>query len=359
MKTTLKVMTMCSGISWFTATAGDLTVPTGPLPETAPRLASVMVDNSGSPITTLADWQRHRGELLEQWRKLLGGRFPTAKAALKTELLGTEELAEFTRQHLRYQIEEGVWTDAYLLIPKGLPDQKRPGVVVFHQTVATNAAQVAGLDDSVPELMQGVQLVRRGYLVLCPRCFIFADGTDYAGNVTLMQQRHPDWTGMGRMTWDAIRAADLMLSRPDLDPARLGAIGHSLGAKEALYAAAFDERYRAVVFNEGGIGLGFSNWEAPWYLGPTIRQPGLGVDHHQLVALIAPRAFLLLAGGEADPESSRAYLLAALPVYRLYSAKPALGWLNHRTGHRYPPAAQAAAEAFLDAQLGGAPNSPP
>ena len=39
-------------------------------------------------------------------------------------------------------------------------------------------------------------------------------------------------------------------------------------------AAAFDERYRAVVFSEGGIGLGFSNWDAVWYLGKKIRAPG-------------------------------------------------------------------------------------
>jgi hypothetical protein len=39
-----------------------------------------------------------------------------------------------------------------------------------------------------------------------------------------------------------------------------------------LYAAAFDERYKAVVFSEGGIGLTFSNWDAVWYLGEGIRR---------------------------------------------------------------------------------------
>src|SRR5262245_24791474 len=36
--------------------------------------------------------------------------------------------------------------------------------------------------------------------------------------------------------------------------------GFLLGVKEVLYAMAFDERYRAGVANEGGVGLRMSNW---------------------------------------------------------------------------------------------------
>ena len=53
------------------------------------------------------------------------------------------------------------------------------------------------------------------------------------------------------------------------------------------HAAAFDERFKVAVFSEGGIGLTFSNWDAPWYLGPRIRQPGFAREHHELLALIA------------------------------------------------------------------------
>jgi cephalosporin-C deacetylase-like acetyl esterase len=56
------------------------------------------------------------------------------------------------------------------------------------------------------------------------------------------------------MLFDAVRAADVLESLPGVDAKRLACIGHSLGAKEALYAGAFDDRFRAAVFSEGGIG---------------------------------------------------------------------------------------------------------
>src|SRR5260370_42652872 len=105
---------------------------------------------------------------------------------------------------------------------------------------------------------------------------------------------------MAKMLFDATRAVDLLASLPGLDPKRLGAIGHSLGAKEALYLAAFDRRIRAAVSSEGGIGLTYSNWDAPWYLGEAIRRPGFGLDHGQVVSLAAPRALLLIGGDSAD-----------------------------------------------------------
>ncbi len=245
-------------------------------------------------------------------------------------------------------------TEAYLLTPRPVLG-KHAAVVVFHQTTRTNFRQAAGLDESIPELMQGVQLVRRGYIVLCPRCFIFENGAveavGFALNVARMQERHPDWTGMARMTWDAVRAADFLESLPGVDRTRIGCIGHSLGAKEVLYAAAFDERYRAAVYNDGGIGLNFNNWQATWYLGPQICAPAFAWEHHQLLALVAPRAFLFLAGEAEDGERSRPFVEAVRPVYHLLGAEDKLGWLNHRAGHRYPPKAQGVAEAFLDTHL--------
>jgi len=156
---------------------------------------------------------------------------------------------------------------------------------------------------------------------------------------------------MTRMVWDAIRAADFVESLPNVDRKRIGCVGHSLGGKEVLYAMAFDERYRAGVSSEGGIGLKFSNWAATWYLGPRINQPGFDLENHEVLALIAPRAFLLLAGDSADDDRSWAFIQAVRPVYELLGAPRNIGWLNHHLGHRYAPEARAAAEEFLDQHL--------
>jgi hypothetical protein len=309
----------------------------------------LLVSRAGDPITNRSQWPAQREALRRRWLDFLG-ELPDRKAPLKAEVTATEQCDGFTRQLVRYQIEEGVFTDAYLLKP-ATNQVTYPAMVVFHQTVRTAAAQVAGVDTSVPDLMQGVQLVRRGYVVLCPRCYIFAEGASYSNHVQAMLTRHPAWKGMTRMLWDGVRAADYLESLPYVDKTRLGCLGHSLGAKEVLYAAAFDERFKVAVFSEGGIGIGFSNWEAIWYLSGAVKEPGFALEHHQLMALIAPRAFLLLGGQSADGDKSWAFIEATLPVYTLLGARGELGWLNHRSGHRYPPEARAVAEEFIDRRL--------
>jgi dipeptidyl aminopeptidase/acylaminoacyl peptidase len=309
-----------------------------------------MINAKGQPITTQRQWRKQREVLRTEWLKVLG-EFPKKKAPLKTEILETERLSEFTRQHVRYQVEDGLFADGYLLTPREAKG-KLPAVVVFHPTTPFQARGVAGLEPSYDaEKWQGVQLVQRGYVVWCPRNYINTTGADWKGNAQRVRERHPDWTGMTRRVWDAIRAADFLESLPNVDRKRIGCLGHSLGGKEVLYAMAFDERYRAGVSSEGGIGLRFSNWDAEWYLGDRINQRGFAREHHEVLALAAPRAFLLLAGESADKDASGAFIEAVRPVYALLGAAENVRLWNHRQGHRYPPEARAAAEEFLDRHL--------
>jgi len=128
-------------------------------------------------------------------------------------------------------------------------------------------------------------------------------------------------------------------------------VGHSLGAKEVLYQAAFDERIKVSVSSEGGIGTKFSNWDAPWYLGSSVKEPAFTHEHHELLALAAPRPFLLIGGESADGDRGWPYIAAALPVYRLYGNPPRLGQYNHRAGHAVPPAALERIEEWFAAYL--------
>lgn len=323
-----------------------------------PTLSPLLVDKSGHDIKTKEEWLKQREQIRRDWLAALGIEIPSHRAPLKTEILNTEELPTFTRQHLKYQIENGVYTDGYLLTPKNLKG-KAPAIVVFHPTTPLQAKGVAGLAPEYgEEKRQGLQLVERGYIVWCPRNFIFdkvpglVDGIKlYVANVATMQKRDPKRTGMGRMVLEAVRAADFVESLPNVDAKHIGGIGHSLGGKQVVYAAAFDERYQAVVSSEGGIGLTFSNWEAVWYLGPQIKESKWKLENHQVLSLIAPRAFFLLAGDSSDDQRSGAFIEAARPIYSLFQAEKNLSWLNHHQGHRYGPDARKAAEDFLDAYL--------
>ena len=156
---------------------------------------------------------------------------------------------------------------------------------------------------------------------------------------------------MAKMLWDAIRAVDVLTHLVEVDRERIGALGHSLGAKETLYLAAFDERIRAAVSSEGGIGTRFSNWDAPWYLGPEIHAGSFEHEHHELLAMVAPRAFLLIGGDSADGEKSWPFIESVLNVYRLYPGRPKLGLFNHKQGHAVPPVAEQRIYEWLEAYL--------
>ncbi|TWT34757.1 hypothetical protein Enr8_21710 [Blastopirellula retiformator] len=139
------------------------------------------------------------------------------------------------------------------------------------------------------------------------------------------------------MLADEMRAVDVLFAQEDVDPKRIGAYGHSLGAKEALYLTAFDNRVCAAVASEGGIGMDSTNWEAPWYLGPIVKSEGFTRRHDDLIALIAPRPFLALGGetgrGCADGVRSWPELLVGQRVAALYEQPLRIGLWNHGEGH--------------------------
>src|SRR5450755_703131 len=54
---------------------------------------------------------------------------------------------------------------------------------------------------------------------------------------------------------DMQRGLDLLLARPDVDPQRIGYVGHSLGATKGGILAAIDKRVRAYVLMGGAVSL--------------------------------------------------------------------------------------------------------
>lgn len=169
--------------------------------------------------------------------------------------------------------------------------------------------------------------VQRGYLAVAMRWYGEGAGEGYDEAVLNLARQHPGMTGMAKVIEDTRRLLDYLVTRPDVDAARIGIIGHSLGGKMALYGAAFEPRISVVVSSEPGIGLNLSNYEAFWYWG---KQRPRDRDQQELLALIAPRPFLLIGGESSDGDRSWPFLKAAQPVY----PQPLhLGFFNHRQGH--------------------------
>src|SRR5690606_26256518 len=134
-------------------------------------------------------------------------------------------------------------------------------------------------------------LAERGYVTLSQRWFMEGYSKTPRGSEASLQDRYkdcvarfvrasPSWKALGRVIWDASRCIDYLTTLENVDPDRIGCMGHSLGGKMALYAGAFDPRIQVVVVSEPGIGLPFSNWEQLWYLGPEVKEPAFPWDHH-------------------------------------------------------------------------------
>lgn len=309
----------------------------------ARALALVLVDEAGQPITTLAQWQPARERLRRRWLDFLGP-MPAERPAIRLEVLSEERLDGVVRQLVRYESEAVLPVEAYLLRPENSvrgrdAHGRRAGVVALHPTTNDTIDEIAGVRGRDGR-DTGLQLARQGFVVVCPRCFLWQNASSIDEAVEAFRRRHPETLGMHKMLWDAQRALDVLCSLSDtVDKSRLGAIGHSLGAKEALYLAAFDDRLTAAVASEGGIGLPHTNWHALWYLGGSIRDADFPREHHELLALAAPKPFLIIAGesgpGAADGDRTWPYVAAALPVYRLYGKPARLGIYNHHEGHSF------------------------
>jgi dienelactone hydrolase len=306
------------------------------LSDPARPLAPLLTENDGQAISSLTGWHRRRAELGRAWRELLGSIDVERIVPPAVQVVEEDRVGDVLRELVQYESEPGATTQAYVLRPRQSRGLKR-GVVVFHSTFRASIQQPAGLAD-VSEKHFGLALARRGFVAFCPRNFLWPETTRMAADeeTRRFHARHPRAKGMAKMLFDGQVALDILAARPDVDRQRLGCIGHSLGAKEALYLAAFDERLSATVSSEGGIGTAMSNWDADWYLGPGAKDQAFGREHHELLALAAPRPFLLVGGDSADGSASWPYVAAAQSVYRLYGEPPRLGLLNHRRGHAVP-----------------------
>ena len=186
---------------------------------------------------------------------------------------------------------------AYVIKPNG----KGPfaGVLFFHWYGTPNGNRTQFLNEAVSLAKQGtVSLLIQGYF---PWAVPPADArTD--------RQRVID------ETIEVRRALDLLLSQPEVDPKRIGYVGHDYGAMYGAIAASVDKRVKTYILI-AGIGS-FSNWSLDYWLKAipepdkeAYRQALKPIDPITQIARAAP-ATLLFQFANSDEHITREAALA-------------------------------------------------
>jgi cephalosporin-C deacetylase-like acetyl esterase len=95
--------------------------------------------------------------------------------------------------------------------------------------------------------------------------------------------------------WDVMRALDYLETRPDVDKTRLGMLGHSGGGMMTILTAPLEPRIRAAM-SCCAVTSFYHKTKAHLMADPEQIVPGIypnGVDHPEMIAAVAPRAFLI------------------------------------------------------------------
>lgn len=270
----------------------------------------------------------------------------------------------FTIRRVSYKVEADERAHAYLAVPGGpAPAGGFPAVLCVHGTTNWGARQTLGLppEPNDPDAKRGVdgkdfarQLARAGFVTLSPEHFCCATRCPKEGpyDTAAFYRKHPKWSAVGKSTFENAVSLDVLASLPNVDAARLGVTGHSLGGHNSIFLAAYDERIRCAVPSCGGPTVNQNpaplHWSRDhWYVyqpdlrAKLLKGERIGCDYHEMLALAAPRTAMLdlFALNDGDPamQAQRAQLhLVVHRLYRLLGREEAHAYLAFGDGHSMP-----------------------
>lgn len=354
-------------------TGADCAKP--PLPEfgalpSIPFLPDPFLKADGRRITTRDEWRCRRAEIKALLERYDVGEKPGKPGTFKATLQGNT---------ITIIVGEGTNTfemTATIARPEGAPDTPIPAII--------------GINTPTGSLPRD-QFSKRGIATITYRAGQVAPaafgGVHYAsGN---FMKLYPDSTAgfMIRWAWGISRIIDALEALPEarIDLSRIAVSGCSFQGKIALYAGAFDERIALTIPHESGGG-GTISWRYsdmlekrdrvevenllhaqggstnfPWYA-QALRQfnatpDKLPFDHHELIALIAPRAVLMIESSQVPrmgAEAARVDALAAREVWKALGVPDRMGATEENVGHcQWHPGFTPDLEAYLDKFLLG------
>ena len=288
-------------------------------------------------LQELTAWQHAFSEKLGQ---LIGPHTPPKQWHVK--VLSTNTFPDFTREELLLEADDTPSLPLYVLRPVSATETRFPIVLCLHGHGPFGHEAVAGVDDNALRQQRSIsscnydygrQLVREGYLAVCP-CFTpfgrrlgakQRDGATDPCAVEFVRLMYLGRTLLGENLRDAMWALDYATTRPDARGDRIGCVGLSYGGRMTMMVTALDPRVKVAVisgalnvFQERIQGAGYS---CGAQVIPGLLQFG---DTPEIGSLIAPRPAIWEAGRKdalavpgwlekASERIRRAYTAAGVP----------------------------------------------
>ena len=239
-----------------------------------------------------AAWRALRPRIDRDFRQALGLQELPARTPLNARILRVHHLDGYILENLVFESRPGFSVPANLYRPRDRAG-KLPAVLapIGHYLAAGKAAS--------ENQALCIQLARLGFVVLT------YDAIGHGERVAAGNNHHEagyallplGQTVSGWMVWDSMRAIDYLLTRPDVDPARIGITGNSGGGLNTLFTSAIDHRVKAAAIV--GYTVQFNNWIK--YGGPHCTCTYLpamyrSMEWFSIAGLIAPRAVLMMQG---------------------------------------------------------------
>ncbi len=259
----------------------------------------VLVENGRKiPIKTHAQWRLKRQWIRSQMEYWITGKIPPPPGNLRGKVQATRREGDVTVQDvlLEFGPDHKGTLHLQLLIP--------PGKGPFPVLVTNHSRRRPWVNTAV----------RRGYI----GCIVFAVDatTTVPDDSDKWIELYPDYDFgcLARWAFGMMRALDYLWPLPIVDQKGIAVSGHSRNAKAVVIAAAFDERFSAVIPSRSNTGDGdpwrfttemFLNEsmeditrENPHWYHPRLRffvgrEHKLPVDSNLMMSLVAPRALLM------------------------------------------------------------------
>lgn len=248
-----------------------------------------------SHLKSPAEWRAAQQKTRDRLDQFFG-KFPQ-KTPLNVKITGKIDREQYTIEKLIFESQPGYYVTANCYVPK-----KRkfplPGVLF------TCGHSDNGKGDLLYQ-STCLGLVLKGYVVLAIDPIGQGERIEYFDEQSKKQSvpgsvsQHyylgrpsflVNWTLSGLRTWDAIRAVDYLVTRPEVDTSKLAAVGNSGGGMMALLITAVDKRIKVCAAGHPG-GQMEKN-----YL------PGQNLIDRQILSLIAPRPVRIIVGDRSGEE---------------------------------------------------------